>query len=130
MPSLAVSLVIIFLLHLMEPTRLTQTNRHVRHDRPLCSPVPMHLSRRDVHDVADLQLLRLLPLGTDQAGSDGDGQDLAALVAVPEGARAGREAHVVGHAVVRFEYGVHVHGPREGFGRLPRGAGGEVGGAD
>jgi len=114
----------------MEPTRLTQTDRHVRHNRPLCSPMPMHLPGRDVHDVSDLQLLRLLPFGTDQPGPDGHGKDLAPLVPVPEGARPGREAHVVGHAVVRLEDRVHVHGPREGFGRLPRGAGGEVGGAD
>lgn len=61
--------------------------------------MPMHLPRRDMHHIADLQALGLLALGADKSRAHGDGEDLAALVVVPVSAGAGREADVVAHAI-------------------------------
>ena len=90
----------------------------------------MHLPRRDVHHVPNLQLLRLFSLGVNQARADSDSEDLAALVPVPEGACAWCEAHVVGHAVTRLEDRVHMYGASEGLSRGARGGVGLVGAAD
>lgn len=57
--------------------------------------MPVRLAGGDVHHIAHLQALRCLAFRADEPGAEGDGEDLPALVRVPEGAGAGREADVV-----------------------------------
>lgn len=71
-----------------------------------------------MHDIADHQLARRLALGAHEPRAHRDGQDLAALVRVPERAGARREADVVAHAVVGREDRVHVDCSGESFGGL------------
>ena len=102
----------------------------MRHNSLTSPTMPMRLPPGNMHDIAHLQPLRLLALGANQARPHRHGQNLAALVRVPEGARSGREADVVAHAVVCGEDGVHVHCSCEGFGGLPGVGVGFVGAAD
>jgi hypothetical protein len=53
------------------------------------------------------------PFGTNEARAKNDGQDLAPFVFVPEGAGAGREAHVICHAIAGLENGVHMDSASE-----------------
>ena len=56
----------------------------MRHNGTARPPVPVRFTRRNVHDVPDTQTLRLLALRADQSRSHRDGEDLPALVRVPE----------------------------------------------
>jgi hypothetical protein len=60
--------------------------------------MPVRLTSRDVHDIANLELPWWLAFAANQARAHGYGQDLAAFVRVPEGPSAGGEADVVAHA--------------------------------
>lgn len=110
-------LLVFALLHLLKPTRRPHTDRHMRHHRVLARTMPMHLPSRNVNHISDPQDLGLLAPRTHEACPHRYLQDLAMLMTVPEGASAGREAHVVGHAVeiggfvvgFGFEDRVHVH---------------------
>ncbi len=51
-----------------------------------------------MHNIPHLQPPRLLPFTADEPAAHRDGEDLAALVRVPEGAGAGGEADVIAHA--------------------------------
>lgn len=116
------------LLYLLEPRRLPQTNRRMRHHRVLPRPMPMHLARRHMHNVANLKHMRLLTPRLHKARAHCHCEDLAVLVVMPECAGAGCETHVVGHAVevggfvvgFGFEDRIHVDGAGEGFCRLAR----------
>jgi hypothetical protein len=68
----------------------------------------MYFAGRDVNHVPHLEFLRLFPFGTNEACAKGDGQNLAPFVFVSEGARAGREAHIVCHTIAGLENGVHM----------------------
>ena len=92
--------------------------------------MPMCLASRNMHYISYEQLPGSLALGANKACPDRDGQNLPALVRVPEGASARSEADVVSHAIICCEDGVHVHRPCEGFGGLLGGSVGFVGGAD
>lgn len=126
------SLLIIFVLDLMQPRSLyfiisitcthTTSRSGIRtpkrysgmsHDCGICSTMPMYLASRDVNHVPHLEFLRLFPFGTNEARSKSDGQDLAPLVLVPEGAGTGRKAHVICHAIGGLENGVHMDSASE-----------------
>ena len=91
--------------------------------------MPMRLAGRNMHDIAHHQPSRLLSFTTDQSSPHRHGENLSALVRVPERAGAGREADVVGHAVGGAEDGIHVYDAGEGRGGLFGGGVGCVGGA-
>jgi hypothetical protein len=107
-----------------------QRNSRVSHNSTTRSTMPMSLSSRNVHDIPNQKLPRRFAFGANKARSDRDRQDLPALVGVPERAGARSEAHVVAHAVVGRENGIHVHCSCEGFGGLLGSRVGLVGGAD
>ena len=102
------------------------------HNRVVRGTMPVRLTSRNVHYISYQQLPRCLAFRANKTRPDRDRQDLAAFVRVPEGAGAGREAHVVTHAaaVIGREDWVHVHCAGEGFGGLLGGGVGFVGGAD
>lgn len=68
----------------------------MRHQRPVRRAMPVRLSARDVNDITNLQPSRLLPFTADQPAAHRDGQDLAALVGVPEGAGLQPQSAFVG----------------------------------
>ena len=102
----------------------------MRHDSSPCSTVPVRLTSRYMHHIANHQLPWCFAFSTDEARSHRDCQDLSTLVRVPECSCAGSEADIIAHAVLCCEDGVHVYGACERLRGLLRGGVRFVSGTD
>lgn len=109
-PSLPLRNPPLTLLDLLKPRRLPQTNRQMHHQAPLIRTMPMHRTRRTLHQITGPDTLRHAALVAHPPAARFDLEDLPVLVAVPERAAARQEGYVVAHYPVfgRRDF-VHVY---------------------
>lgn len=81
------------------PMRLATRNLRTHPISPNNASSTRNIEQPYMHYIPHLQPPGLLALGANQPAAHRDGEDLAALVRVPERPRAAREHDVVAHAV-------------------------------